>query len=71
MLIEVVFKNKKFGTILPTRLESLLAANLVIAFRRSEGWVVVGEEPIRKSGDEGKYEGFDRRTCKFALWPKN
>jgi hypothetical protein len=69
MLIHVVYNNEKLGTVLPGGLQRLITTNDIIAFRRSNGWVIVGEDPIRTYEDETKYKGPEKRkpfmTLKF------
>jgi hypothetical protein len=59
MLIKVIYQNDKHDMLKPMMLDTLLFANKVKKFLRSEGWVTVGVDRIRGTG--GYYEGPDRR----------
>ncbi len=61
VLIPVIYTDKKTGSVLPVNLEKLIMKNLIIAFRRQEGWVFIEEGPIRTSGGTDDYKGPERR----------
>jgi hypothetical protein len=67
MLIQVVYNNEKFGTVSPSGLQRLITANDIIAFRRSDGLVIVGEDPIRTFGTETRYRGPEKRKQFMGL----
>jgi hypothetical protein len=60
MLIKVIYQNDKHDMIKPIMLDTLLFANKIKKFLRSEGWITVGVDKIRGRG--GSYEGPDRRS---------
>jgi len=59
MLIPVLFSDNSAGQASPEILDELIRNRKIITFRRSDGWVRIGFDPIR--GDGGKYQGPDRR----------
>jgi hypothetical protein len=62
MLIPVLYKNEKLGMVYPNRLEELIASGEIVAFRRSQGWVFLGEDRIRTGKDGDGYAGTERRA---------
>ena len=59
MLIPVLFSDDSSGMVKPEELEELIRNHKIISFRRSEGWVRIGFDPVR--GDGGDYKGLERR----------
>jgi hypothetical protein len=59
MLIKVIYQNDKHDMVKPIMLNTLLFANKIKKFLRSEGWISVGIDNIRGTG--GYYEGPERR----------
>jgi|WetSurMetagenome_2_1015567.scaffolds.fasta_scaffold1789502_1 hypothetical protein len=59
MLIRVVYQNDKHDMVKPFMLDSLIYANKIKRFLRSEGWAVVGTHGTRGIG--GYYNGHERR----------
>ncbi len=59
MLIRVMYDNKKYDLVKPFFLERLIRSGKVKMFLRSEGWVVVGFDPVRIRDES--YRGPDRR----------
>jgi hypothetical protein len=59
MLIKVIYQNDKHDMVKPMMLDTLLFANKIKKFLRSEGWITVGVDTIRGTG--GYYEGPERR----------
>ncbi|MCM0082536.1 hypothetical protein L4X63_13130 [Geomonas sp. Red32] len=49
MGISVVFTNGEERMVPAYMLEYLIRENRIVAFRRTEGWVQIGRDPIRKS----------------------
>ena len=49
MKIPVIFVTGKVGNILGYTLDHLIREKEVVAFRRSEGWVLIGCDPIRNA----------------------
>lgn len=61
-LIEVVLRDGSCCRLAPKALDLFLGKGRVSKFRRSDGWAIVGEDPIR-SGKQGHvYEGPERRA---------
>ncbi len=51
MSITVMYTNGKTGIVENYQLDDLIASGKIKKFRRSEGWVVVGKDPVRKTGE--------------------
>jgi hypothetical protein len=47
----------------PKALDMFLARDGVSRFRRSDGWVVVGVDPLRDSNKRYAYDGVERRLA--------
>ncbi len=62
MLIPVLYEDQKLGMVYPSRLDKLIACKKILAFRRSNGWVFVEEDTIRKDYHSGEYSGPERRV---------
>lgn len=60
MNIQVIYFDNTPGFVKADRLDELIKARRIIAFRRSSGWARVGRDPVRGGG--GRYEGPDRRS---------
>jgi hypothetical protein len=59
MLIRVMYDNKKYDWVKPFCLDRLIKSGRIKMFLRSEGWVVIGREPVRKRNES--YPGSDKR----------
>jgi hypothetical protein len=62
MLIQVNYADDRYDYVKDFMLDSLIEAGKVTQFRRSSGWVRVGEDPIRSRRPSGGYSGADRRA---------
>ena len=62
MMIRVMYSDGRFDMIKPGLLEKLLKEEVITSFKRSSGWVVVGRDPIRGTGDPD-YSGAERRVA--------
>ena len=51
MSIKVMYANGKTGIVESFQLDDLIASGKITKFRRSDGWVVVGKDPIRKADE--------------------
>lgn len=60
MHIKVIYMDNSAGVVKASSLEQLIIARRIVAFRRSEGWVKIGRDPVRGNG--GKYKGPERRN---------
>lgn len=61
MMIRVMYNNGAFDIVKPAMLDSLLEDNALLSFKRSDGWAVVGRDPIRMTS-RTSYKGPERRT---------
>jgi hypothetical protein len=59
MLIRVVYQNDKHDMVKPFILDSLISANRLKKFLRSDGWATIGTDRLRGMG--GQFSGFERR----------
>jgi hypothetical protein len=59
MLIPVIYFDNSPGKVKPEELEDLIKRRMIISFRRSNGWVRVGGDPVRGIGKN--YKGPERR----------
>lgn len=57
--IEVQFDDGHTDAINPALLNTYIETGKITRFKRSDGWVRVGVDPIR--GQNGRYGGKDRR----------
>lgn len=57
MLIPVIYADDPYDMVEDRMLNELIIANKIKAFKRSDGWVRIGEDPIRKI----VYRGPERR----------
>ena len=60
MLISVVYRDNKMGMVDDSQLDELIASNKIKKFLRFDGWVTIGNDPIR-SGNKNGYKGPERR----------
>ncbi|KAF0221548.1 MAG: hypothetical protein FD174_317 [Geobacteraceae bacterium] len=59
MMIPVLYTANSSGTVKDQRLDELIAKGRIVAFRRSNGWVDIKNDPVRGKG--GGYHGPERR----------
>jgi len=57
--IKIISRDEKYDLVKPDLLNKLISANKIIKFKRSEGWVTIGIDPVRKQ--HGMYRGTERR----------
>lgn len=62
MLIRVIYKDDKYDYVQDSRLEELIGSGKIKQFCRSDGWVTVGEDPVRGMGGI-VYSGPERRRA--------
>ena len=62
MMIRVMYSDGRFDLVNQPMLDQLLEVNRVASFRRSDGWAVVGRDPIRGRGGMS-YRGPERRVA--------
>ncbi len=62
MLVNVLYNDKKIGLVLAERIDTLVNENRIIAFRRSSGWVIVGQDPMRRENTGNDFPGPERRN---------
>jgi len=66
VLIRVLYKDNKYDYVPDSRLEELIESGRIKQFFRTDGWVTVGEDPIRGMGGRGDrigYSGPERRRA--------
>ena len=62
MLIKVMYQNNEIEMVEAFQLDKLISSNEIKKFLRSEGWVTVGIDPIRKES-RVNYKGSERRQA--------
>jgi hypothetical protein len=62
MLIKVMYQNNEIEMVEACQLDKLISSNKIKKFLRSEGWVTVGIDPIRKES-RVNYKGSERRQA--------
>jgi len=62
MMIRVKYPNGTTGMVRPALLNQLIRTQKILEFRRSEGWVVLGEGQVRRS-QRVEYPGEERRNA--------
>lgn len=60
MFISVLYQNNEIGMVEDYRLDELITSKKIKKFLRSEGWVTIGVDAIRKE-DRFDYEGAEKR----------
>jgi hypothetical protein len=60
VLIRVMYKDNRYDYVQASNLEELIGQGKIKQFHRAEGWVTVGEDPIRGMSDV-MYNGPERR----------
>ena len=67
MLIRVRYDEGRFDMVKPQLLDRLLENKKVTSFKRSGGWAVIGQYPIRSKHRNRNYCGPERRSCGIFL----
>ena len=62
-LIEVELSDGTLCRMAPKALDMFLVRENVSRFRRSDGWVVVGVDPLRDPSKRYGYDGVERRLA--------
>ena len=62
MRIKVMYQNNESEMVEASQLDRLISSNKIKKFLRSEGWVTVGIDPIRKES-RVNYKGSERRQA--------
>lgn len=65
MMIRVMYSDGRFDLVKQAVLDQLLVNNRVASFKRTNGWAVVGRDPIRGAGGIS-YRGPERRESLAA-----
>jgi hypothetical protein len=68
MAILVQYKDKTFDAVSNKDLDTLIASGRIIAFRRSGGWVAIGNAPLRGQGSPAGYHGPERRIAADVIF---
>jgi len=65
MLIQIRYTDGRHDMVKPQLLERLLDDRRLSGFRRREGWVTIGKDPIRSRQAHGQpgFAGEDRRRA--------
>jgi hypothetical protein len=62
MFIKVMYQNNEIEMVEASQLDTLISSNKIKKFLRSDGWVTVGIDPIRKES-KVNYKGSERRQA--------
>lgn len=60
MMIRVMYSDGNFDIVKPGFLDRLIGEEAITSFKRSEGWIVLGRDPVRGSRNHD-YAGPERR----------
>lgn len=61
MLIAVMYPEGKMSQVSSRQLDTLIEDRRILGFKRSDGWTVIGEDPIRQRSGQRPYRGPERR----------
>lgn len=62
MLIRVMYADNRYDMVNARQLETLIRTRSITRFKRSDGWVVLGRDPIRELNVPARiYTGPNRR----------
>lgn len=61
MAIKVQFKDNSFDSVPEEALDALIDTGAIVAFRRWNGWVEIGVDPVRAASARVGYQGPERR----------
>jgi hypothetical protein len=61
MFISVIYQDNKMGIVEDSKLDELISSSKIKQFLRSDGWVTIGGDPIRRRRNRDDYEGRERR----------
>ncbi len=65
MMLRVMYHDNTFDMVKAAHLEDLIVSGKILKFKRSDGWVVIGRDPLRGSGTR-PYNGPERRVAHYA-----
>ncbi len=65
VLITVIYRNGRMGMVDAPQLDKLIHSKGIKKFLRSEGWVTIGADPVRKICNH--YEGREKRYPFLSL----
>ncbi len=57
MMIRVRYRDNSSSVVDDSLLDTLVASDKIIEFRRSSGWVRIGRDPVRDHGVERRRKG--------------
>jgi len=66
MIIPVKYSDGTMDRVQSMLLDTLILSGAIAKFKRTSGWVIVGQDPIRKSGEKTKIPE-DRRSELLTL----
>ena len=65
MLIRVVYPSGKYDMVKESALDRLIDEKAIHSFKRSNGWVLLGVDPLRNPRAKIEYSGQKRRAVDF------
>lgn len=57
MLIKVRYNDNSYGMVDDSSLTELISTDMILAFRRSSGWVIVGRDRVREQSVDRRRKG--------------
>jgi len=61
MAILVQFKDNTYDFVVNNKLDELIKAKDIVAFKRSSGWVEIDKDPVRNGSSSNSFTGVERR----------
>jgi hypothetical protein len=68
MFIPVIFSDDSTQLVKPDELDELIHSREIISFRRSDGWVQIGVDPVRIK--KNQYTGPERSVAEIYGFPR-
>jgi len=62
MLIRVQYVDNRYDMVKDIWLEEMITSKRISRFQRSDGWVIIGVDPVRGSKPDMTYSGPERRN---------
>jgi len=66
MLIHVQYSDNRYDMVKEYWLDEMIASKRIKKFRRSDGWVTVGVDPVRGTRQVASYQGPERRRSAYS-----
>jgi hypothetical protein len=60
--VAVRYADSSLGAVSQVTLDELIESGAITGFKRSSGWVDIGNDPIRKESSQWRFKGLQRRA---------